>query len=102
MKTSNVELVSINDIINVINLEDDGKVWVTKCKDANLSCKQIEKMVKIFYFGSSAIASTSILSDNNDGTALLNKNLTHSSVRKVPNREVQEILAQTKSKMCGK
>ena len=43
VKTSNVELVSINDIINATNLEDNGKVWVSKCKNANLSCKQIEK-----------------------------------------------------------
>ena len=106
VKTSNVDLVSINDIINATNLEDKGKVWVSKCKDANLSCKQIEKMVKMFYFGPSAFESSSILPENNDSIALpddtlLPKSSTHSSVRKMPNREVQDILAQTKSTTCG-
>ena len=36
-------------------------------------------MIKMFYSGTSDVASTSILSDNNDSTALIDKSDTHSS-----------------------
>ena len=106
VSTSDDESDNINNVLNASHLKDEGKVWVSKCKDANISYKQVEKMVKTFYFGNSGVASSSLLIDNNDGTTLQNDELikttsTYSSVRKMPNRDVQDILAQRTSTLCG-
>ena len=65
-----VEADNINNLLNTSHLKDEGKVWVSKCKDANISYKQMEKFVKNLYFGNSGVVSLSFLIDNNDRTKL--------------------------------
>ena len=107
VRPSFVKADNINNLLNTSHLKDEGKVWVSKCKDANISYKQMEKLVKNLYFGNSGVASSSFLIDNNDRTKLQDDELIkkpftrHSFVRKVPNKEVQDILAQKTSTLCG-
>ena len=106
ISNSDDESYNINNVLNDSHLKDEGKVWVSKCKDADISYRQVAKIVKDFYFGNSGVASSSLLIDNNDDTTQQNDELikttsTRNSVHKMPNREVQDILAQRTSTLCG-
>ena len=67
----------------------------------------MEKLVKNLQFGNSGVKLSSFFIDNDDRTKLQDDELIkkpstqHSFVRKVPNKEVQDILAQRTSTLCG-
>ena len=66
---------------------------MSKCKSAHLTYKHVERIVQNIYFGSDT-APSSTLSVNN---VVIDK-----TIRKMPNEEVRDFLAQKENTISGK
>ena len=87
------DTLNANYVVDISKLDNEGKKWLSKCKSAYLTYKHVERIVQNIYFGSDT-APSSTLSVNN---VVIDK-----TIRKMPNEEVRDFLAQKENTISGK